>query len=221
MIALQSALESNPTPLLEFAALKDFSGENVSFLLEVSHWKRTWTTAKGEPQLVSQQFTRAVQIYSHFISLKHSEFPINICSRHAKDMFQMFDSSVQILNKRERGSNQVAPFGTDPLSASTSTLTQNSENDHDLEKTLGMANLQSALHMVELAEQDNLTCPIPSTFGPEIFDATEEEIMYLVLTNTWPKFVHAGLKNASQENLIGSNQSFAIGKLFCGWGDNS
>ncbi len=78
MIALQNALESNPTPLLEFAALKDFSGENVSFLLQVAQWKRGWAVAKDESQRMQEQFIRAVQIYSHFISLEFSEFPINI-----------------------------------------------------------------------------------------------------------------------------------------------
>jgi hypothetical protein len=30
---------------------------------------------------------------------------------------------------------------------------------------------------------------VPESFGPNVFDDTQESIKYLVLTNTWPKFV--------------------------------
>jgi hypothetical protein len=39
MTALENALRSNAAPLLEFAALKDFSGENVSFLTHIADWR--------------------------------------------------------------------------------------------------------------------------------------------------------------------------------------
>lgn len=37
--------------------------------------------------------------------------------------------------------------------------------------------------------------PVPCGFGPGVFDRAEESIKYMVLTNTWPKFVKAGCAN--------------------------
>lgn len=45
MKALEKALTTNVKPLLRFSALKDFSGENISFLKHVQDWKRNWATA--------------------------------------------------------------------------------------------------------------------------------------------------------------------------------
>jgi hypothetical protein len=70
----------------------------------------------------------------------------------------------------------------------------------DLQETLGKANLQSVTHMTDLAPTPGLLdLASPPAFCIEVFDDAEKEIKYLVLTNTWPKFVHAvRLENASQ-----------------------
>ena len=43
MNALEKALQTNSTSLLLFAALKDFSGENISVLDRVRDWKADWS----------------------------------------------------------------------------------------------------------------------------------------------------------------------------------
>ena len=41
--ALEHCLRLNPEPLQQFAALKDFSGENIAFLTSVRQWKASFT----------------------------------------------------------------------------------------------------------------------------------------------------------------------------------
>ena len=92
MTALEKALQTNPTPLLLFAALKDFSGEKISFLLHVREWKEDWSPSTDcfkvlkKPQekqlhdeaLRRRQFNAAVQIYASLVGVHYSDFPINL-----------------------------------------------------------------------------------------------------------------------------------------------
>lgn len=203
MLALENALRSNPRPLLEFAALKDFSGENISFLSHVADWKRAWvsslstaTAAVNPATLQYDQFIQAVRIYSHFVSLEYSQFPVNISSRLKREMSEIFDGAANTLNRRNssHSSDSATPFDEfDASSASTTYL----RDTFDLEGTLGKANLQSVTVMADLSS-DGRTVSVPEAFSPLVFDHAEGEIKYLVLTNTWPKFVHHGLENSSQ-----------------------
>ncbi len=124
-------------------------------------------------------------------------------------MFKTFDDAAQMFNRTGRHSNKAAtPFDTELPSSSSTNLRQSLDKEHGLEATLGVANLHSVTTAVELDAYGGLNYPIPDSFNPQIFDSAEEEIKYLVLTNTWPKFVHAGLRNASQESLEGSRSVF-------------
>ncbi|KAH9906759.1 hypothetical protein F4778DRAFT_595213 [Xylariomycetidae sp. FL2044] len=218
MVALESALHNNPQPLLEFAALKDFSGENISFLSHVTDWKRVWATQTGGPDRDRKQFIRAVRIYSHFISMDYSEFPVNISSRAGKELHTIFNKSARRLNSCwNNASDSATPF--DDAAGGTQTLsTVPSQNSADLEESLGQANLQSVTRMAELSCDGHIDIPIPGSFDPRVFDVAESEIKYLVLTNTWPKFVNAGFENASQASKRAESAHLFDGarKYFCG-----
>ncbi|RYP14492.1 hypothetical protein DL765_006328 [Monosporascus sp. GIB2] len=194
MLALENALRNNPRPLLEFAALKDFSGENISFLSHVADWRRGWVSSTLDPATLKyEQFIQAIRIYSHFISLECSQFPINISSRLAKELRETFDSAANMLNRRD-GTQSASATPFDPSCSSTTDLCKTS----DLEGTLGKANLQSVTRMADLTGDGRPDVSVPDSFSPTVFDAAEGEIKYLVLTNTWPKFVHSGFESASQ-----------------------
>lgn len=187
MAALENVLKNNPQPLLEFAALKDFSGENISFLSHVAEWKRTSTLLKVNPHERHEQFIRAVRIYSHFISLEYSEFPVNISSRVGKELHQMFAKAAQQLNSRRNSQSSATPFGDVPSDSSTADL----QAGLNLQDTLGKANLEAVTQMANLTPEGLLDIAIPPTFNTDVFGESEKEIKYLVLTNTWPKFVHS------------------------------
>ena len=244
MAGLENALRSNSQPLLEFAALKDFSGENVSFLSHVAEWKRSYGAVSGasgvnrssastDPIAHRQrQFVRAVRIYSHFISLQYSEFPVNISSRAAKELHHIFDESAHALNRRrsthsasatpfEDSAHILARSGSSSSSFGGSTNTHNASDHFDLEATLGKANLTSATQMQDY-DPDRISggfgLTVPDQFCPTVLDVAENEIKYLVLTNTWPKFVAAGIETMSriEAKQDKSDLSSRVSKLFCG-----
>lgn len=212
MTALENALRSNSAPLLEFAALKDFSGENVSFLTHVADWRRHWFTPKGSTtEHRRQQFIAATHIYARFISLEFSDFPINISSREMKRLFTVFDTAAVALYRNKRGSissetsDSATPFdNVQPDDASTThshnvppSPTGSTFGLKDLD-ALGRANLRAVSRLDGLFSDERLAeIDVPDTFAEVIFDPAESEIKYLVLTNTWPKFVNAG-RAASQ-----------------------
>ena len=232
MVALENVLRTNPQPLLEFAALKDFSGENVSFLTHVADWKRAVAAAASSsgarsPSAEGEHFMRAVQIYSHFVSLDLSEFPVNISSRAAKELFGIFDSAAKALHGRRRSEqsdvSSATPF--DDVSPGGSTANLNGGQGcgpAGLENTLGKANLQSVVRMADLSSRSSDSglpdLPVPAAFGPQVFDVAEAEIKHLVLTNTWPKFVRSSAESRDRSQTEKTRVDY-MSKLLCGLGD--
>lgn len=233
MTALDNALRTNAMPLLEFAALKDFSGENVSFLTHVADWRRYWFSPKSSTaEHRRKQFIAAVRIYAHFISLEFSEFPINISSKEMKRLHHVFESAASILYRRSRGSvassisDNVTPFdsvlpedmpglASDSQSACSSTAELRSSVNHL--DALGRANLRAVSRMQELYGDETLAeIEIPDAFSELMFDSAEAEIKYLVLTNTWPKFVNVGRANSQISQDVDEEKGNAWGrKLLC------
>ena len=54
MAALKRTLEINPGPLLDFAATREFSAENILFLTQVNNWKEAWSLAKTDGKALTQ-----------------------------------------------------------------------------------------------------------------------------------------------------------------------
>ncbi|PSN73486.1 hypothetical protein BS50DRAFT_483289 [Corynespora cassiicola Philippines] len=196
MAALENALRTNADPLLQFAALKDFSGENVSFLTHVAEWRRAWFSPKSSTtDHRHKQFVGAVRIYASFVSLEFSDFPINISSREMKHLHQVFESCATMLMRS--GSISSADSATPFESYSPDEVPADSSSTSDLKSgvnldTLGRANLQSVSHMITVGKDEALAdVKVPDAFSEMIFNAAESEIKYLVLTNTWPKFVNS------------------------------
>ena len=85
MASLEKALAVNPLPLLHFAASKDFTAENIIFLMRVREWRQAYASA---PRLLNTTaltadaqellFRMGVDIYTTCVSDTDSEFPINI-----------------------------------------------------------------------------------------------------------------------------------------------
>jgi hypothetical protein len=228
MTALENALRTNAAPLLQFAALKDFSGENVSFLTHVADWRRYWFTPKASTaDHRRQQFIAATHIYARFISLEFSEFPINISSREMKRLYNVFDGAAVILYRNKRGSlssetsDSATPFDAvqpDDVSATHSHVppspTGSTFGLKDLD-ALGRANLRAVSRMDGLYSDEKFAdIEIPDTFAEIIFDPAESEIKYLVLTNTWPKFVNIG-RAASQTSRDEEKGNGWAQKMLC------
>ena len=120
MAGLEHVLFNNPDPLLHFAATKDFTAENILFLIAVRDWRAAWAT-----QNRSTLFNQAVQIYAHSVSEKLAEFPINIEGPIRSRLDTTFGPAVAELTSNR--ANEACPFSEpgvalDPLRKVASTV---------------------------------------------------------------------------------------------------
>ena len=165
MGALDHVLRENPGPLQHFSALSDFSGENIAFLTYTASWKSSWIESPNAEELLDA-YNGGLEIYINFISPRDADFPLNVSSRDLKALEDVFEKQARILCG-EASVNAAAPFDASPSLSS-----QHSHND-----------------LRELAGKARYTGELPAGFGRTIFDTVQSHVKYLVLTNTWPKFV--------------------------------
>lgn len=184
--ALEYVLEKNPEPLRQFSALKDFSGENIAFLMAVAEWK---CLPPDEQQAVAEgvgisddarreKFTRALRIYHDFISPRWAEFPINISAAERRPLEVVFDDAARLLFGTDTLPDPIAPFGGPDGSATELTARQSFG-----EKSSRSRQTETFIDRIVFWGD------IPDAFNMSIFDEVEHSIKHLVLTNTWPKFV--------------------------------
>ncbi|OTB14114.1 hypothetical protein K445DRAFT_23893 [Daldinia sp. EC12] len=169
MNALDHVLNENPGPLQEFSALRDFSGENIAFLTRVASWKSSWPDAANEDQ-IRDAFTRALVIYTSFISPRDAEFPLNLSSQDLKRLESIFEKPARILCGEARV-DPATPFAVDGP-----------------EKGQGRGG-DEWIELSEMAGRIQYAGEISDDFDATVFDNVQKHIKYLVLTNTWPKFV--------------------------------
>jgi hypothetical protein len=169
MSALEHTLSENPGPLQEFSALRDFSGENIAFLLNVAKWKSFWAQNIVDDQK-RDMYNAALEIYIDFVSPRDAEFPLNLSFNEIKRVEGIFEKAARSVCGEPKV-NPATPF--------------------DIE--IAPFNCCEAGIPIELGSR---TAPkikyegeIPNNFDVTVFDSIQGHIKYLVLTNTWPRFV--------------------------------
>lgn len=173
MDALEHTLEKNPEPLQEFSALKDFSGENIAFLMRVRDWKlahfgliaKHKESSDDEKSSTGKTMTRecfegALHIYLDFISATCAEFQINLSSQDFRKLESVFEEAAKLVIGGESQYDPATPFDDVPRSAA-----------------------DNAAAVVRY------TGDMPVGFDEHVFEEAELSIKYLVLTNTWPKYI--------------------------------
>lgn len=185
MGALEHVLERNPGPLLRFSALRDFSGENIAFLTAVSDWKASIhpTALHSEdaaehsnvPDDTRDRFNSALRIYTDYISSRDAEFQINLPSRISRKLEDIFEGPARIICGQKHDVNIATPF----IVPDWSLLSPASD---------GLSE-KSMVDEIQTSDRVQYWGEIPATFDDRVFDEAEASIKYLVLTNTWPKFV--------------------------------
>ncbi|KAG5999274.1 hypothetical protein E4U54_001960 [Claviceps lovelessii] len=170
MDALEHTLARNPEPLQEFSALRDFSGENIAFLTRIREWRAQYIVSaspgvKDESDsattlvLSRECYESALHIYIDFISSHSAEFQVNLSSQDFKNLQAIFEGPARIVAGERSSPDPVTPFAECP---------RTERDDTALIRYTG---------------------PIPDDFNDGVFDDAEMSIKYLVLTNTWPKFI--------------------------------
>lgn len=259
MGAMEHLLQVNPEPLRHFSALKDFSGENVAFLTAVAEWKRAYPVQNRsagedaeedndddddsnkkkkknrEEEALRDAYTRALRIYTDFISLRDADFPINISFQDMAKLESVFEKAARILFGRDGLADPATPFDCAPPPPPPAYVgggggngedsDNNNNNNHHGVVGLGVDNnskrrlsqtsqrpimmpsaKNSATELRSMVQRISYWGEIPGGFDAEVFDQAEANIKYLVLTNTWPKFVQ------ESRHLDGSLVSLAGGE---------
>ncbi|KAK4152683.1 hypothetical protein C8A00DRAFT_16016 [Chaetomidium leptoderma] len=261
MAALEHVLDKNPEPLRQFSARRDFSGENIAFLTAVTDWKAAlspdfinnrYETAE---ETVREQFTRALRIYTEFISPRDAEFPINIAwpeLRKLQGVFERAARSTAANNPSASSTDAATPFAdsdmglTQPrptLLSPPPTRASGESELHILDPTIsykpgtsgentsgGRGGTTSGGHITILTPSPTPAAShrlsslfpgdIPQAFDASVFGAAQASIKYLVLTNTWPKYVREQRRSSESSSSGGdvSSSSSSSGRSTVGDG---
>ncbi|KAH7165278.1 hypothetical protein EDB81DRAFT_754053 [Dactylonectria macrodidyma] len=226
MGALEHVLERNPEPLQRFSALRDFSGENIAFLRSVAEWKSSLPPSARGPekskdsvtqQLVRERFNSALRIYTDFISARDAEFQVNLSSQDLKKLESIFEDSARALyGDKTRHVDPATPFDmfAGPKVKSSSASSNGSETGIIMSDQAGIAMSDRASdygHAGSTAGHAGDSAlywgDVPDAFDETVFDDSEASIKYLVLTNTWPKFVKDRRLSLDSDDSVESGQS--------------
>lgn len=180
MQALERALEFQARELLEFAATKQFTGENIVFLTRVRAWKERWNRA-AVPNTVmpskikTKLYEAGREIYDRNISLHTAQFPINLESRIYRDLELIFGSNIA-----SSPGSIVTPF---------SELWETTGKKDD---KVGFENI-TQLDDLSTKSNTNLVEVQATLYGFDstVFDQAERSVKYMVFTNTWSRYVEA------------------------------
>lgn len=196
MHALEHTLNQNPDPLRTFASLRDFSGENIAFLTAVREWKALWTKLCDAPDAASRTevnqrclFKHALRIYANYVSLKYATFPVNIGAQDQQKLESIFGVAARTLYGDGETSldSEITPFGSriDPSAHHQPQPARSWAQD----VLLSLGNNRSSNAVDFVTENVDYWGHIPNEFSGGVFNSAEKSIKYLVLTNTWPKFI--------------------------------
>ncbi|KAI9809665.1 MAG: hypothetical protein M1825_000097 [Sarcosagium campestre] len=182
MQALERTLATNATPLLQFAATKEFTGENIIFLTQVRDWKRIWRQTRLDfgfisPETRSRLYKHAAEIFQSTVCLQTAQFPVNIESRIYQSLEHLFRSERAAVEKEH-----VTPFADDvvPVDWCSSSPSIKARSSGGFPSSLDEA---AASTPMEVLSQ------VPEAFDESVFDRAEASVKYMVFTNTWARFV--------------------------------
>ena len=215
MHALEHTLELNPEPLRRFASLRDFTGENIAFLIAVREWKALWLklgappNEQGQPSMTRRElYKRGIRLYANYVSPRHAVFPLNLSAGDYQKLQEIFGAAARLLygDSEESSLNEITPFsnGSDPLDRLNTA--DSSKCGEDSMFSGASYETQRAVNLI--TEKISYWGHVPHAFSRSVFDSAEKSIKYLVLTNTWPKYIREyrpgssdGTSGASRRNI--------------------
>jgi len=215
MDALEHTLIQNPGPLQMFSALKDFSGENIAFLRRIAEWRLKFYDVKGIDRKMSvmseknvpsspthqvdirASFEEALRIYIDFVSSRGAEFQVNLSSTDFKKLAGIFEHAARIVYGDVQSPDPATPFETPGWRA----------DDKSNSSQIAINTPDAVVSETSPVASVRYWGEIPEEFNGDVFDDAEMSIKYLVLTNTWPKYVKARRSMDSVESLEASSTS--------------
>lgn len=201
--ALEKALRDDIDRLEEFAATKDFTGENILFLKRVERWKENWKLSEikvrnGQipPVVIRSLYDAAEQIFNTLVHRESSGFPLNIEEDIYLPLDRVFGYSnpgsqkYQATNRYSGGTvARVAPFAddifTNPRKLPDKRRLRGPGKGHDNNSERPPTPPRKNSIITTPPPQDIL----PTGFGSSVFDRAEAAVKQMVLTNTWIRYV--------------------------------
>lgn len=188
MQALERALQSNPGDLLEFAATKQFTGENIVFLTRVRAWKERWnraTSAKTAMSLEakSKLYEAGRDLFDRNVSLHTAQFPVNLESKIYRSLEGIFGSNLPCEPRFV-----ITPF--------TEFWTAKRES-----KATGFEDITLSAAEDSKASADRILA-LPYGFDGDVFDLAERSVKYMVLTNTWARYLDSVCRNSALQQTF-------------------
>ncbi|KAI9798104.1 MAG: hypothetical protein M1833_005001 [Piccolia ochrophora] len=180
MHALDHALSSNAMELLQFAATREFTGENIVFLTQIRDWRRSWkrVASSGTVDTVAKRrlYNNAASIFDTSVCLQTAQFPVNIEHKIYLALEQMFRLAKTPIEREH-----VTPFA-DELMPGTWSLPSPSTTAPSSYGFPAQRDESSSFPVESLLE-------VPAGFDEHVFDRAEASVKYMVFTNTWVRFV--------------------------------
>ena len=209
--ALEQYMAGDIQKLLDFAVHKEFTGENITFLVFVRQWKAAWSAVlRKYPDYDwerdpfghrSQLFKVAVEMYADLVEVKTARFPINIESFILLGLRRVFGDAAKALN-RPLSANVATPFlypgGFDDDLGESGDSTIELVNRDRKGPTMTATSVPAwpqgsytSAHRDILHLPTRLTDPVivPRDFSVKVFDRAQDSVTHMVLHNTWPRFV--------------------------------
>ncbi|WPG97952.1 Hypothetical protein R9X50_00073500 [Acrodontium crateriforme] len=226
MASLEKALVINPTPLLHFAATRDFTAENIIFLMSVKEWKAAWASAPrylGTDEVTeharSQLYNMAVEIFLTSVHHQTAEIPLNLESSIVTQLDAIFapnipgggsgkligeDSKVNPADTkhsiRPRLDVKTMPEQSRPV-WDPKDFTNDSADAESGTHPPSISPISVASSEYEYFPRGAVNSRIHSAFGESVFDAAEASTKYMVLTNTWRRFVKEQQENFELDRM--------------------
>lgn len=205
--ALEIALRDDIDRLEEFAATKDFTGENILFLKRVESWKEKWKLSEikarnGEmpPPVMRSLYDTAEQIFNTLIRRESSDFPLNL----EEDVYLPLD---RVFGNTNPGTQKcppvhlfpsgtkamIAPFADDFLA--NSKRMPDKKGFREIPGSRGGGREYNDERPPTPPRKNSVImstppCKLPMGFGACVFDRAEVAVKQMVLTNTWIRYVY-------------------------------
>ncbi|KAI5852991.1 hypothetical protein DFP73DRAFT_470406 [Morchella snyderi] len=198
--ALERALHHDIDRLEEFAATKDFTGENINFLKRVESWKERWKLSEIEadsgeltPPVLRSLYDTAEHIFNALIHRESSAFPLNIEEDVYLPLSRVFGESdyrsqrCLSMYKFPAVSKTIAPFTDEIL-----TDARRTPENRGFRRIQGSREPEKPEYNDErppTPPRKNSVLSVPPEppmgFDIRVFDRAEIAVKQMVLTNTW------------------------------------
>ena len=235
--ALNKCIRTDHQDLLNFAASREFNGENIIFLAKVIQFQKQWQDVflrsseyGGYSGALDNMFRVGLGIYIYLVNPSTAPFPINIESAVMTDLKSMFGTAAALVasepgasQKKTSVSAEIAPWEhMEPSSQIAPWNFQYPPGSSDLNNDLlpmlpvsrstAAGSISSTNQILRLLDRQNFIDAlakfiVPVDFDETVFNVAYKSIAYMVWTGTWKNYVREQELKAGTDGQRASSSS--------------